>query len=213
MTSASSSRTAVTGIAAGVLLLGGLGGFAIGLPEWIDDGGSTTSAAIPTELPDVLPGGLVASDSGKLPAEMATEEDIARIAEVRESAAEGLSGLFEGDAIIRSYASVDRAKAGFVMVVAVEPGLFVPQGPPVDPAISGMARDAFELIRIDDAICDLNWGQPVPAGQPIDEAAEPAAVRCQLGANGATYEANFIGVPAETVVEILHTIAGESQDQ
>ncbi len=65
------------------------------------------------------------------------------------------------------------------------------------------------MQRVGDAVCSVNYGQPVAAGQPIDPTVAPLTVRCQQGAGGRTYDLSTQGLSVEEAVEVLDAaIAG-----
>jgi len=205
-----STRPAVLGALSGAVLLGAVAAFAIGLPELSDgdDGYETSSADLaPVELPAVLPGGLIANDSGQLPTDLVPADVTEKIKTVQASASEKLGELFEAPAALRGYSSVDGRVGGYIVVLDQEPGLFAPEGPPIDAEVNGYARAPYELLEVDGAVCDVSWGAPVEEGQPVDENEVPASVRCQLGAEGRTWEINISGLDATAAVDILHSLA------
>lgn len=207
----SSARPAVLGAISGAILLGVIAAFAIALPEVAegDDTFDTGADLAPVELPVALPGGLIANDSGQLPTDLVPAEVTEQIEQVQESAASRLAELFEAPAALRGYSSIDGTSGGYVVVLDQEPGLFAPEGPPIDAEVNGYARAPYELVEVDDAVCDVSWGAPVQLGDPVDESQLPGSVRCQLGAGGRTWELNVSGISVEAAVEVLHSLADE----
>ncbi|MGA8255964.1 MAG: hypothetical protein WB767_05245 [Nocardioides sp.] len=204
----SSARPAVLGALSGALLLAVVVGFAVGVPELKDgETGEASGSLEAVELPDVLPGGLIANDSGRLPTDLVPADITEQIVQVQESAAAQLGDLYDAPAALRGYSSLDGTTGGYLIVLDQAPGLFAPEGPPIDAEVNGFARAPYELIAVDGAICDISWGSPVELGQPVDEEQVPGSVRCQLGDGGRTWEINVSGLTADAAVEILHSLA------
>lgn len=195
---------------AGVVLLGGVVGFSVIL----SDGGGEESSSVSSgsegsiELPDELTGGLVAVDLGTLPAEVSqTLGDTSELTRQEEAIAAGLEETFGVPGAFRVYAAEDATAIAQVTALDKAPGLFTPDALPIDPGVLGVARAQSELVRIDDAVCSLDWGAEVPEGQPIDPAADPRAIRCQLGAGERTYELTAQGLSADDGVAVLQDLA------
>lgn len=212
-----SGRPTLIGAVIGVLLLGAVVAFAVLVPELDDDKAAAVEHSYeadadpepaPAVLPDSLPQGLVAADSGDLGADV----PIDGLLEQEASAGEELEKLFDAKAVFRLYASPSSAeKQALAQVVVIdgEPGLFTPETIPIDPALLDLARPPVEMQRIGDAVCSVNYGQPVAAGQPIDPTAPPLTVRCQQGAGGRTYDISTQGLTVEEAIEVLEAaIAG-----
>jgi len=197
----SERHAAPVGIGLGIVLLAAVAGLGIALPEVTDDdapGGAEETSAI--SLPDTLPHGLVAQDA--VGGELA-----GRYADAQRSMADNLEELYDDAAAVRGYASEDQRVQATVTVLDRAPGLFDPDGPPVDPEILGLERSVYELVRVGDAICNLSYQQVVPQGQPVDETAPPAAVRCQRGEGERTIELFASGVTVEQAIEVLDAVA------
>ncbi|MCW2817003.1 MAG: hypothetical protein JWN84_4458 [Nocardioides sp.] len=159
------------------------------------------------ELPDELTGGLVAVDLGTLPAEL-TEGfgDVARLAEQEASIAEGLEETFGVPGAFRVYAAEDGSALAQVTALDRAPGLFTPDALPIDPGVLGVERAQAELVKVDDAVCSLDWGAEVAAGQPVPET-PPRAIRCQLGDGDRTYELTAQGLSPDDGAAVLQGLA------
>ena len=203
----SDRKAQVAGVVTGVVLLGAVAAFGIALPKAT---GEDDAEATRIELPETLPHGLVAEDVPDDEGGAEGQEYADRVAEIQESAVDGLEDIFDAPAAIRGYASDDGAVQATVTVLDRPPGLFDPHGPPIDPELLQLERSIYELRRVGDAVCDLYWQQVVPEGQPIDDKAGPAAVQCQLGDGDRTFEIFGSGLSAEEAVEILESLV---QDQ
>ncbi len=191
------------GVVLGVVLLGAVAAFGIALPR--ATGGDEESAGTPAEivLPDQLPHGLVAQDN--LDGEVAE-----RYLAAQESAVEGFKDLYDAPTAVRGYAARGGRVQATITVLDQAPGLFDPHGPPIDPAVLGLERSVYELVRVGDTVCDLFWQQTVPQGQPIDEAVPPAALQCQLGDGDRTIELFASGLSLDEGVAVLESLV---QDQ
>lgn len=196
----SERSAAPIGVALGVVLLGAVAAFGIALPKATDDEAAKAEEIV---LPDELPHGLVAQDQLGGP-------DAERYASAQESGAEGLEDIYGAAAALRGYASEDGSVQVTITVLDRAPGLFDPHGPPIDPALLELERSVYELRRVGDAVCDLYWQQPVPEGQAIDEAVDPAALQCQLGEGDRTYELFGSGLSVDEAVEVLESLASET---
>lgn len=198
---------------AGAVMLGGVVAFSVVLPEGGEDAAAGTSAeggssASPIELPDELEGGLVAVDLGTLPEELSqTLGDTSDLTRQEEAISQGLQDTFGVPGAFRVYAAEDASAIAQVTALDKAPGLFTPDALPIDPGVLGVARAQSELVRIDGAVCSLDWGAEVPEGQPIDPAAAPRAIRCQLGDGDRTYELTAQGLTPDAGVAVLQDLA------
>lgn len=213
-------RTTLVSALLGVVLLGGVFVFTVVVPELGDDAepagaesGEAASAGeplAPVELPDELGGGLTAVDLGTLPDDLAQQfGDLEALKEQETSITEGLARVFGAPGAFRVYAAADASAVAQVTVLDRAPGLFAPDALPIDPAVVDVARAPSELVSVDGATCSVNWGEAVPAGQPIDPAAKPQAVRCQLGSQDdrRTYELTAQGLSVDDTVAVLTELA------
>lgn len=220
------TRTSLVGALVGLVLLGLVVAFAVGVPELTGDDATAQAADagegaegsaepedlepidLPTGLSGELSGELVAVDTGELPEALAAQfGDLSDLGAQQASVAEGLQALFGVPGAFRLYAASDGSALVSLTVLDKAPGLFVPEALPIDPSVLGVTRAAVEIVDIDGAICSLNWGADVPAGQPIDPAVPPQGVRCQLGDGERTYEISAQGLTPEATVELLKNIA------
>lgn len=210
-----SSRTTLVGVLVGLVLLGAVVAFAVVLPEQADgteaeEAGSPAPATGSVDLPDELPGGLVAVDTGTLPEAVAAQFEIDTLREQEASVEEGLAEVFGVPAAFRIYLD-PAAPPGTPLIqltaLAKPPGLYTPDTLPVDPALLNLERASIELVRVGDGVCSITWGQDVPEGQPIDPDQTPQALSCQLGADGRTYEIRAQGITPEDAVDLLGEVA------
>ncbi len=205
-------RTPLLSALAGAVLLGGLVTFVLVLPDGEPEA-TSFETSLPGEgngslvLPDELEGGLVAVDLGTLPAEL-TEGfgDVARLAEQEESIGDGLEETVGVPGAFRVYAAEDGSALAQVTALDRAPGLFTPDALPIDPGVLGVERAQAELVKVDDAVCSLDWGAEVAAGQPVP-ADPPRAIRCQLGDGERTYELTAQGLTPDEGAAVLQGLA------
>lgn len=189
-------RSPWTGAVAGVVLLAAMFGFVVGLPEAV--GEDPESAAELPVLPDELPGGLVPLD------ELDVVSDPALIVDQAEYGADRISELFGAEAETRVYGREEPQAVLSLTVIDREAGMFLPEGPPYDPALIGQETPNFEMVEVDGAVCTILYGTPEQAAQT---GGAPIQVDCQLGQDGQTLYGIANGLAAEEVVEILHALA------
>lgn len=190
------------GIGLGVVLLGAVAAFGIALPKATDDDAAGAEPEqSPIVLPDELPHGLVAQDEAEGP-----PGD--NYAKVQKSATDGLEELYDVPAAVRGYATEDGSIQATVTVLDRPPGLFDPHGPPIDPSVLGLERSLYEMRRVGDAVCEFYWEQVVPEGQPVDDAADPRAMQCQLGDGDRTIELFASGLSVAEGADVLESLTG-----
>ncbi|WP_134765485.1 hypothetical protein [Nocardioides sp. 1609] len=199
-----SSRSTLAAAVVGLLLLGGLVAFATSLPEGDAAPSEPEAAAGPIDLPDELPGGLLALDGDDLPEELSAQlTDLDQLRGQEDSAGARLTEVYGVPAAFRIYAAVDQSAVAQVTAVDKAPGVFLPDFPPIDPELIDLARPAVELVDAGDALCVVTWGEAVPAGQQVDDAAAPQSLRCQQGVGERTYEIFGQGMSVDAAVEAL----------
>ena len=212
-TTSPSRNSTVVGIAVGVVLLGLMAAFAVGLPKTTDadDGGES---AIALSLPDTLPGGYAAADDptsfdgGQL-----AEQADAIAQQQQDSTAYGnkvLPDVLSTSAVTRSYV-VEETKAVFVQVIQAPGGAFAPSVL-TDPAASKGAGGTT-MKAVGDGVCILTYGQSQAGEGPGD----PVSSECQVSRDELTAQVQSSQVAAEALVdladEVLSGIQGEDQDQ
>ncbi len=211
-----SSRSPVAAAVLGLVLLSGLVAFAT-LPkddaEPAEPAGSATeeTAVEPSEnleLPDRLGDDLVAIDTGDLPGAIKAKlGDLDAMADQEASVDERLRSVYDSPADFRYYMPEDGSALLAVTALDRAPGLFLPDLPPVEPGLVGLARTSSELVEVDDAVCAVGWGQSVPQGQAADPDAVPQTLRCQRGAGERTYEVSSQGYTVDQAAAVLAALA------
>lgn len=161
------------------------------------------------ELPDRLDGGFHATDTGEgFDVDADTAANLAdREGERDELLSDALSEVLDADARVRSYADADLEEHATLTVVDAEAGPVNPGGAIVgDPEWLGLERAPTELVREDDAVCQVSWGETVPDGEDVPDDA-PLSVTCQLGADGRTYWLTAQQMEVSEVVDVLEDVA------
>ncbi|WP_435770042.1 hypothetical protein [Nocardioides sp. SYSU DS0651] len=213
-------RSTAAGLTAGVVLLAGFVGFAVGLPEVAGDSGQAT-ADIP-ELPDRLGDDVVAL-SAVTPeeADAQGEEEAAEIEQFTErvqasdrEAAKHLASLYD-DAAVRSYVSLDSmtdpqsqgVQSLGVTVVPGEAGLVIPRGPfQID-----SQGTHYELRDVDGYRCGISFNDQVDptTGMPAEGGeANPASyqVECRAERDGLAYSVFANGFDEQQVAGFLDSV-------
>lgn len=200
------------GVVGGVALLAVVGGFAIGLPK-VDsgpDGGASVAA-----LPDSLPSGLVAVDTLQS-GPFVSQIDVVALRDVEVRAVSALDDFYDSSSAYRLYGRADGSALGAVTVIGRAPGPFPGDALPIaatDPAST--ARPSALVQRVGAAICEITWGQAVPAGQTPDPTQLPQQVRCQQGTDQ-TVQFSVAGLTLAEVEQVLAALPGgeeSAQDQ
>lgn len=215
-TTHSSYRGPILAALTGLVLLGLLVAFSVGLSAAADDDadatGADTVSTEPIELPDVLPGDLLSATSDTMPTELSDllggkDELTKQFA----SAAEGVSDLYGGPAAYAYYGRTDQSALVSVVVSSTTGGLFLPNNvPPVNAETTseaGLARAQQVLEAYDGAVCYVAYAQSIPAGQEVDEAEVPSNVTCQYEQDGRTYQLSANGLTEKESVTALKALA------
>ena len=201
------------GIALGVVFLGLVAAFAIGLPK-AADADEVEVAAPPGDLtlPDTLPGGYTAAD---LPeaftgdyADRAEEVSKAQQA-AREHGDQVLANVLDEPAVTRTYASTD-LHAVFVQGFRAAGGAFAPDSLP-DPA-TAQGQPVPELVSVGDGACIVSR-QPSQTGAPVDESTPPTYAQCQVSEGELTVQVGAQGLQPDEMVDIADHVLGLLQDQ
>ncbi|WP_345520828.1 hypothetical protein [Nocardioides conyzicola] len=199
----------VVAILLGLLFLGLMAAFAIGLPKAQGDPASDESAELTLTLPDKLPGGYVASDdpaafAGGQLADQADE--IAKQEQAnREFGNKVLPDALGTSAETRTYVA-NGTEAVFVQAFQSTGGAFAPNSIP-DPDNSG-GQAATELAKVGDGACILTYGQAQAEGQ-----APPVAFsQCQVSRGEVTVQIGSSAVAADALVGVADDLLKSLQD-
>jgi hypothetical protein len=197
-TSTSPSRnTTWVGIAVGLVLLGLVAAFAIGLPKAHGESDDSVPE-VDIVLPDTLPGGYAAADDPKSFADGQLADQAEAIA--RQQAAstdygnEVLPDVLGNPAATRSYV-VDGTNAVFVQVFQAPGGAFAPSSLTDPSTTNGAGGTTMESVG--DGACILNYGQSQD-GTP----GKPASSECQVSRGELTVQIQSAGVAADELVGV-----------
>lgn len=200
-TPTSAGRTpTLAAILVGLLFLGLMAAFAIGLPKAQgDETGHGSAEELTVTLPDTLPGGYVASDDPDAFAEGQLANQADEIAKQeqdnRDYGNKVLPEALGTAAETRTYVA-NGTEAVFVQAFQSEGGAFAPNSIP-DPANTG-GQAGTEMAAVGDGACILTYGQPQAEGQ-----APPVGFsQCQVAEGGVTVQIGSSAVGAEDLVSV-----------
>jgi len=187
----------VVAILLGLLFLGLMAAFAIGLPK--AQGDEADAEALTLTLPDTLPGGYVASDDPAAFTDGQLADQADEIAKQEKANREyGNTVLPEAlgtAAETRTYVA-NGTEAVFVQAFQSEGGAFAPNNVP-DPANTG-GQAGTEMKAVGDGACILTYGQAQAEGQ-----APPVAFsQCQVSQGEVTVQIGSSAVAAEDLVGV-----------
>jgi hypothetical protein len=199
------------GIALGVVILGLVAAFAIGLPKATgDEGGETAqSSTAPISLPAKLPGGYISSDDptafagGQLATQahqIATQEEASRKYGNRV-----LPRVLGVPAATRTYVA-QGTQAVFVQAFRAQGGAFAPNSIP-DPATSG-GQASTEMKRVGAGVCILSYSQSAQGQAPT-----LAFTQCQVSKQGLTVQIGSSSVADKTLVGAADALIGDLAKQ
>jgi hypothetical protein len=199
-TPTTSDRTSTwVGILLGVLILGAVSAFAIGLPEANGDEGPVSSEKLALTLPDTLPGGYAASDDPAAFTGGSLADQADAIAK-QEKASRDYGNKVLPDALgtaaaTRTYVA-EGTQAVFVQVFQSTGGAFAPNSIPDPDSTGGQASTVMK--RVGDGACILTYGQAQAEGQ----AAPVAFSQCQVTDRAVTAQIGSAAVPAKDLVVV-----------
>jgi hypothetical protein len=205
--STSHSRTSTwVGIAVGIVLLGLMAAFAIGLPK--AHGESDDSAPeIDIVLPDTLAGGYAAADDPDSFADGQLAAQAEQIAQQQAASTkygnDVLPDVLGNPAATRSYV-VDGTKAVFIQVFQAQGGAFAPSVL-TDPATTD-GGGGTTMENVGDGVCILTYGQS-QGGTPGD----PAASQCQVTRGELTAQIQSTTIPADELVTVVDGLLDDLQ--
>jgi hypothetical protein len=161
------------------------------------------------DLPETLAGGFRATDvvdeeqfDSRAEAEKFADDQ----REYADSVGENLEDVLDATVTARNYQDQDAERLITMAVVDAAAGPFAPNGPLADPERMGLERGPTELVREDDVVCRVNWGQVVVEGDDVPDA-DPVGIQCQLGADGRTYWLLGGDLSVDDAVDALESLA------
>jgi hypothetical protein len=200
-------RSTLTGAAAGVVLLGAVFGFAVGLPEWTGDeakADTTPDKTDTTPVADLLPDKLL--DGGLVPIASIDPKYQQLADQVQKYGGDKLTDAFDTDVAVGIYSTPDLQAQVAVTIYDGESGLFLQQGPPVPPQMSASSQTVNDVVRIGDDVCIGQWQTEAKAkNQP------PFQVQCQRVVDGRTINAYAApGITPEQAAQIVDDVAKQA---
>ncbi len=204
-------RSTILGAASGVVLLAGVFGFAVGLPEVVGDGSdahadsdASQDPADATPAADLLPDTLL---NGALQRYEQIDPKYADVAsEVEGYSGDKLTEVFDTAAAVGLYATADLEVRVEVTIYDGESGLFLQTGPPVPPEMNMSSETITDLVRERDTPCVAQW--QVEAYQ---QEAPPFQVQCQRDFSGRTINVYAApGLSVEQTVDIVEDVAKQA---
>jgi len=198
-------RSTIIGAASGVALLAGVFGFAVGLPEVVDeteaqvDTDAKQEAVDTTPVVELLPETLL--DGALVRFDQIDPQFTVMAEEIEGYGGEKLSEVFETDVAVAIYATPDLQAQVAVTVYDGESGLFLQNGPPIPPAMSASSDNVTDVVRVDDAVCIGQWQV-----QALEQGAPPFQVQCQRVVAGRTV--NVYATPGLTVEQTAEILDG-----
>lgn len=189
----------------GLVLLGLMAAFAIGLPKTAD--AEEAEPQVELSLPDTLPGGYAAADLPESFADGELAEQADQIAQQQadstEYGNEVLPEVLGHPAVTRSYVA-EGTEAVFVQVFAAEGGALAPNSL-TDPSTTGGAG-GLTMENVDGAACVLSYGQSESQDGALGD---PTSTQCQLSEDGLTVQVQSNQVDAEALVELARAILAD----
>lgn len=203
--SSSSRPAAWWGVLTGLVVLGLLAAFAIGLPKAHQDG---EPSALRLTLPDQLPGGYLASDDPRAFAGGQLEDQADAIVEREKSSAdygnEVLPAVLGRAAATRTYVT-NGTEAIFVQAFQSEGGAFAPNSLP-DPKSTG-GQSAIEMRNVGDGVCILTHESTQAATQTSGP--RSAYSQCQVTHGGVTVQIASDAIEAEQLVDVADELLAD----
>lgn len=206
-------RSTLVGAVSGVVLLAGVVGFAVGLPEVVGDeseasagadNGDGGDASDGRPVADLLPEQLL--DGALVRYKELNDELASLFDEVEGFGGDQLSETFGTDSVVGVYATPDEQVRVAVTIYDGESGLFIQTGPPVPPEMSANSETSGEYVHQGDSVCFAQWQSQAKA-----QGAPPFQVQCQLVVGGRTinvYEAG--GLDVEQTADLADDIARQA---
>lgn len=198
-------RSTLAGAATGVLVLGGVFAFAVGLPEWTGDDAEPQAAEVDhTPVADLLPDQLL--NGGLVPISSIDPQYQELADEVEKYGGDKLTEAFGTDVAVGVYSTPDLQAQVAVTIYDGESGLFLQDGPPVPPQMSANSQTVNDVLHVGDSVCIGQWQTQAKAqDQP------PFQVQCQRVVDGRTINAYAApGITVEQAADIVDDVADQA---
>lgn len=200
-------RSTIVGAASGVVLLAGVVGFAVGLPEVVGDepeataeeqGGDGRPAA------DLLPETLLDGALQRYPDIDPQYDEMAN--QVETYSGEKLTEAFGTDTAVALYTTTDIQTQVAVTIYDGESGLFLQQGPPVPREMAANSQTYSDFLQEGDSVCIGQWQV-----QALEQDAPPFQVQCQRVVAGRTINVYAApGLTVEQTAEIVDDVVAQA---
>lgn len=195
------------GAASGVLLLAGVVGFAVGLPEVTDDGVATAADGAESDarpVGDLLPETLL---DGALQRYPDIDPQYAEtVGQVEGYGSEKLTDVFGTDAAVGIYTTPRLDAQVAVTIYDGESGLFLQQGPPVPPEMTAGSQVVGDVVRQGDSVCIAQW-----EAESLANEGPPFQAQCQRVVGGRTINVYATpGLTVEQTVDIVDDVAAQA---
>ncbi len=206
-------RSTIVGAASGVILLAGVVGFAVGLPEITgdepeaqadDDADQEPDASDGRPVADLLPDTLL---DGALQRYPDIDPQYAEtVGEVEVYSGDKLTEVFGSDAVVALYTTSDVQVQVAVTIYDGESGLFMQQGPPVPPEMSAGSQTVGDVVRQGDSVCIAQW-----EAQAHAQGGPPFQAQCQRVVAGRTINVYATpGLTVEQTAELVDDVAAQA---
>lgn len=200
-------RSSIVGAAAGVVLLGGMVAFAVGLPEVVDDPAAASGSERSDQRPvaELLPPDLL---DGELKRIGDINPQFTEMADQVESyGADQLSEVYDADVAVARYATETLETEVSITIFDGESTFFLPTGPPIPPELTAQSGLVNDVQRVDDAVCTGQW-----QAQAYQEGGPPFQSQCQRVVDGRTFNAHSGGgFTLEQTAEALADVVAQAE--
>jgi hypothetical protein len=196
-------RSSVVGTTSGIVVLGGVVAFTVGLPHLTGDeaAASSTHDDRPA-VADVLPESLLGNRLVRIAKVNQQVGD-----EIEKYGATTLSDVFGADTAVARYVSPDGQVQFSITVSDAGGGLFLQNGPPSPRQITQSQGFVVRTRQVDGVPCsELFAAQPAASGgkAPDPTKSAPVQVQCQTEVDGRAFNGYGVGgISAEQAVQAL----------
>jgi hypothetical protein len=203
-------RSTLTGAATGVILLAGVFGFAVGLPEVTgDEAGSGTDSGAGQKADgrpaiDLLPATIL---DGALQRYPDINPEFAETAgRVEIYSGDKLTKVFGSDTAVALYSTDKLELQVAVTIFDGEPGLFLQQGPPIPPEMAASSQTIGDVVKQGNSVCIAQWeAQAFATGGP------PFQAQCQRVVGGRTINVYASpGLSVEQTADLVDDVAAQA---
>jgi hypothetical protein len=198
--------SAITGAVTGVVLLGGVVAFAVGLPEAVGDQPAATGAADQRPVAELLPASMLDGDLQRIADIDPQFEEMAD--QVESYGTDKLTEVFGADVAVARYATADLQSEVSITIYDGESPFFVQQGPPLPPELTAGGSVVSDTTRIGESVCFGQWQT-----EAFQQDAPPFQTQCQQVADGRTFNAYAGGgLSLEQTAEILDDAVAQAAE-